>query len=1395
MTGTTRQIVSQPAVGMEDPLALWRNYLSDAPAPSFPIAGSTDHPSPGALLRRKIALPRHKSVNCNTTTLLQAAWSLINVFYADCDDAIFGIALPAASDDGVDGQTTAVPARIRLDPDQSVHALLDRIQSETMPALALSTIEALGSDARSACAFNNQLIIYPDAMGSTTIELDRAINLECTITRQGAIVQALFDSNVVDKSQMQRILGSFEFLVVQLCNAPSTAILNDLEIIGEADLQEQSQWNKEMPALVSECMHNLVQRKARQKPEAPAVCSFDGNFTYAALDDMTDRLAHLLVSKGVGPGKLVPFMFEKSPWTIVAMLATLKAGGAFAPLDPAHVWEDTATVMQACQAELILCSATHASRFRERQIEIVVVEPSLINTLPSTPFRSESVRPEDPGYIIFTSGSTGKPKGIVCSHQAWCTNALAHGATEYLDAESRCYQFAAYTFDVSISDIFTTLAFGGCICVPSDEERMNDLAGSMTRMAANHVVITPTVAQFLHPDKVPHLRVLTVGGECMTKEIVATWANRVKLVNSYGPAECTSRTNYAWVSEGDDPAVIGRSLGCALWVTQSNNPHRLVPIGAVGELLIEGPILADGYLADEQKTQAAFIDSPAWLKAAFPNRAARVYRTGDLVQYTTDGQVRFLGRRDTQVKFHGVRLECGHVETKIKSLLPGGAQVVVDKVTVGMQTQKHMLAAFVYLTDRAEAGPARPVPASSDLEDFILSLQQRIAATIPSHMRPNLILPVTMIPQGGTGKTNRKALQALAGDLSEPHLNQRDDVASNTPLSNMEAFLRGLWATVLSSNAETITADDTFFRLGGDSVSAMKLVAAARELSTTITVADIFQHPKLADLALHLESQTDTDAQTTVVEPFALIGGLSEYRNLRDRISADYKIAGHRVEDIYPCTPVQEAFMAETMVMPESYILQEVIKLPTHLDLDQLKWTWEEVAAAYPIMRTRLVLLGKLGTCQVLLDESEPMVWQSADNLATYLRSDRKSPMSYGDALSRLAIVKQPDGSRYLVWTAHHAITDGWMHRLVLDQVERAYHNKPISTLTPFNTFVKYLSEPRKESAQSYWQAQFEGLDAVKFPDWAPTFRPAVSHHLDRLVSLPKNNSDFTTSILLRASWALLLAQFSNSTDIVLGVTQSGRDVPVTGIEQCAGPTLTTVPVRVAVNYAETCGRYLRRLQEQQANMIPFQHTGLQHIQKINAECASACDLRNLLVVQPLQVTSALLPTAEESRTGSEQLSFGLVMECYLSADDVALHCGFDAAVIEPAQVARMLAQFESIFHQLCRSDSEDLPLGRVEVASEDDLRDLEAWNPEVEPMDQCIHWMVEQQVLARPDAMAVDAWDGQFTYREVNSHAERLADHLVQLGVGPETFVPFIFEKSAWTVVALLAILKAGGK
>lgn len=638
--------------------ASWSKYLQGAPPPAFPRRHDLSIvPTPGSLLRRKIVLPGKRTSKVSLETLIRTAWSLVNVYYSDADDVVFGIAtMSETEEDGDVESATAAPFRFCMQPDQSISDCLRSVEAHDLPLICsreftLDDIAMLGADMRNATRFDNQLVICGDAANSGSVQLDRAVNLECTFIRTGVMAQAFYDASVIDRTEMQRVLGTFDNIIQQLCEPANMAkSLAELNPISAEDLAQVKAWNKDVPEAAQQCMHHLIERQAEQNPEMEAVCALGVSLSYKELDEMSNKLAHHLIVKGVKPGTIVPFMSAKSPLVIPVLLAIIKSGGAFVPLDPAHHWDDTAGLLESCEASFVVCSPDHQERFEDHKVDTLVFEMRLFNSLPSLGPVSITTQPQDIGYVIFTSGSTGKPKGIVCSHSAWCTNTLAHGPREFCDAQTRHLQFAAYTFDISITDIFTTLAFGGTVCVPSDQEKMNDLVSAINRMSINHCTMTPTVAQFLRPETVPTLKTLITGGETMPAEFISTWSEKVQLINSYGPAETTSRASCSLKKPGDKGSFIGTNMGAALWVTNSNDPAKLLPVGAIGELIVDGNILANGYLKNEAKTQEAFIDAPQWLREAFPDRAHRkLYRTGDLVQQQSDGSYAFIGRRDTQI--------------------------------------------------------------------------------------------------------------------------------------------------------------------------------------------------------------------------------------------------------------------------------------------------------------------------------------------------------------------------------------------------------------------------------------------------------------------------------------------------------------------------------------------------------------------------------------------------------------------------------------------------------------------------------------------------------------------------------------------------------------------------
>ena len=298
-----------------------------------------------------------------------------------------------------------------------------------------------------------------------------------------------------------------------------------------------------------------------------------------------------------------------------------------------------------------MTSAARSELFEDAVPDVVIVDSVLLEDLQGNDGCAPActtVQPSSPAFVIFTSGSTGRPKGVVLEHGAMTTSANAHGANLGIGPESRFLQFASYTFDNSLEEMFTTLQRGGCVCVPSEEQRMNDLLQAIASLEANFMDLTPTVAALLDPRDVPSIKSLALGGEALTKAVVDQWCQHVRLHGQYGPSEASINSAWKDFKTGGEPTNIGRAIGSVSWLVDPENRNRLVPIGCKGELLIEGPILARGYLNDAEKTASVFIEGPAWAKTGATPR--RFYCTGDLVHYTSEGEMMYLGRKDSQVK-------------------------------------------------------------------------------------------------------------------------------------------------------------------------------------------------------------------------------------------------------------------------------------------------------------------------------------------------------------------------------------------------------------------------------------------------------------------------------------------------------------------------------------------------------------------------------------------------------------------------------------------------------------------------------------------------------------------------------------------------------------------------
>ena len=683
---------------MESLKASWARVLKDCPVASFPrFASPTYRPVGNATFEHTISLDRQAQSSFTTPTIIKAACMILLGLYSNANDIVIGLA--------AEGRTTS-PFRTLFHENQLVHDLLAQIQNgaEGLEQLSLSEIEQIGPDAKVACDFRILLIVGSldeKFTLSSALPLDRGLVLECGLASDLTPLikleaKATYDAHLLKELEVQQFLLQFEHIIQQLCTETPTLRISDVQSASPADLQQIFLWNATVPDASEHCVHDLIQSRASTSQDHPAICSWDGSLSYGELENLSSQLASQLAAQAsIGPEVLVPICFEKSKWAVVAMLAVLKAGGACVPLSPAHPVSRLKTIIrdlgEAC-ASIIVTSASNQQLFEGTKSTIIVdsslfSHSSIEGSEITAPFSSRKVAPNNAAFIITTSGSTGKPKEILLEHSAVCTSARDHGEMIKLGSHSRVLQFAAYTFDICISDMFVTLIHGGTICIPSEHDRMNNLAGAIQKLNANHMSITASVVSHLSPQDLKSLKVLIVAGEAMTRDVVDKWAEHVTLINMYGPgqslpsillrvpqfygtklpaAECTVYSiGKPDIRPNDDASLIGKGVGSRVWITKEEDPNVLVPIGTVGEILIEGPVLARKYLNDEDgRTKCAFLRDPAWVHGnSSETSSRRFYRTGDLARYTMDGLISFVGRKDDgQIKLRGQRIEPGEVE-------------------------------------------------------------------------------------------------------------------------------------------------------------------------------------------------------------------------------------------------------------------------------------------------------------------------------------------------------------------------------------------------------------------------------------------------------------------------------------------------------------------------------------------------------------------------------------------------------------------------------------------------------------------------------------------------------------------------------------------------------------
>ena len=1413
----------------------WKQALSGAPAL---LELPSDRPRPaqqnytGAYLscRLDATLTAGLKALCQRhgTTLymsLLAGWALLLARLAAQDEVVIGTPHANRGRSELDAMigyfVNTLAIRIDLSNSPSVAQLLAQVKALTLAAqqnrdipfeavveqvrpvrsLAYSPIFqvmfAWQNTPQEKLALPNLVLETMPPAASKVAKFDLVLSLE---ELDGQIVGGIeYSSALFDASTVERYLGYWRTLLTAMFEQDQTSVAHlPLMSASERD-QIAITWNataQEFPR--NQCLHEIFEKQAQAYPAVIAVEHGDETLSYAELNARANRLARHLRTQGLQPDNCVAICLERGIDMVVAVLAVLKAGGCYVPLDATNPLERLQAMLADCAPLAVL---TELPRFSAvfGDVAAPVVSAQVIdvvhgaaawqaNDIQNLPVSELGLRGEHLAYVIYTSGSTGVPKGVMVTH-ANITNLIndwqRRFAADLTAGQVAACAWTSFGFDVSLFDLFAPFSYAASLHIVPQAVRVDPelLYQWMVAQRIQMGYLPPFFIRHLAQLDDQHIAALAleqvlVGVEPLPELQLRRLMDilpRLRIVNAYGPTETT-----VFSSTYTDIRALSRvtPIGYPLANTQIYilDQHRqIVPPGVVGEVYIAGAGVARGYLHRPEMSAERFLRDPF---SAAPD--ARMYRTGDLARYLPDAAIEFIGRNDFQVKLRGFRIELGEIEARLQAH-PQVAEAVVIARDVGAGA--HLVAYYV------TSNPAHnePVVDSEQLRSYL-------ASGLPDYMVPGMYMPLPALPLSPNGKLDRKALpepQASA-ELAENY------VAAQ---GKWEVALAQIWADLLK--VERVGRHDNFFALGGHSLLAVQVLSRVRQsFAVDVSLSAIFAQPVLADFAQLLAASEQSTL--TAIEPAPE----------SERLALSF--AQQRLW-----------FLAQMEGGSAAYHISFGLRLQGSLDVAILQRVLDRIVARHEALRTTFsvqngqaqqkIAHADIGCALTQLDLRE----LSPTSLAQHIAQEEHAPFDLQvGPLMRAHLLRTGQDEHVLLLIQHHIISDGWSNDVLINEIAQLYaafaqqQNDPLPPLAV--QYADYAAWQRKDMAAqiahqaTYWKDTLAGApallelpsDRARAPkqDYAGAFVPCT---LDaqlsaglRALSQRHGTSLFMT---LLASWSILLARLAGQEEVVIGTPSANRGR--SELEGMIGFFVNTLALRIDLAATPSVAQLLQQvkaqtLAAQQHQDIPFEQV-IEHVRPVRSLAHSPLFQvmfvwqNEALRVPTMPGLQAELLTTDTHSTAKFDLLFVLEEKagCIEGGMEYATAL-FDASTIE-----RYLGYWRTLLTAMVADDAltvDRLPL-LTQAQSLAVIEDLNA-TARPYPSELCIHQLFEAQVARSPAAPALLVEQQSLSYAELNERANQLAHYLLQLGVQPDQRVAVCLERGVAMVVALLAVMKAGG-
>ncbi len=1159
---------------------------------------------------------------------------------------------------------------------------------------------------------------------------------------------------------------------LQVVLTSATQVLSRFSLLDEGEVNALAAGSKRTVAGGS--LHALFESQAFTFPDRPAVVDGARTLTYRQLNDRADRLAGYLQSQfAVKPGDAVGLLLDQSHWAVIGILGILKAGATYIPIDPAHPEQRIAYMLRDAAPKVLIANAVpgHAD------IPVVLLGRDWDKIESAGPLLHHRV-PADAhriAYVIYTSGSTGTPKGVRVSHRAVVN--LVEGLVSVMGhAQDWKYVVtAALTFDASVKQIFVPLAIGAELHIPGEREDVGALVRYLRDKRIDAVHATPLFWREIleavrHSGTKPDLKCISSGGDRLSARLandLRRCFGEARFYNTYGPTEaCINCLAHQVEGHQEGGVPIGRPLpNYEAYILNDNN--EVLPPGATGELCVAGEGLAAGYLHRADLTEASFVDNP------FAS-SGKLYKTGDLARWLPDGTVEFLGRKDNQVKIRGVRVEPGEIEAALMAHEQVRAAVVLG---TARDSADNVLKAYII---RVQGGGPLDYPA------YLRQL-------LPDYLIPAYFTEMEAFPLTASGKLDVAALPEAALTHYAAPANER------------ELTLQRIWQKVLQRGR--IGVHDNFFQLGGHSLKGVQVIAQVNQaLGTQSSLRDLFTHPTIASLSTHLASFLGGEPSAIPVVPAARYHPLS---NAQRRIWIAQAAGGGSVYNI-----------------PGVYELK-------NLDVKAFEAAFREIIERHESLRTTFAVVD--GIPRQVVHPYEALDFALARIDLRY-RADARAHcarLAHDEAtavfdlergpLVRGTLIALDEATHLLLLTLHHIISDGWSMGVMANDLLTRYgslKNGDGQPLPPLRMqykdytawFEARLNAPQSGRSRSYWLKQFEGelpvleLSAGTRPPVKTLRGASLEFRLERELSEGLHTLGLhhgsTLFMTLLAVVKTLIYRYTNQKDLIIGTPVSGR--LHADLENQVGFYVNTIALRTQLAGDETFEHLLRQIRA--TTLDAYEHQEYPFDLLVESLKLTRHPSRSPLFdvrVEVQQGTNVNLPGFGENgwREARELLSHtteskdDLHFLFYESAEGLALIVTYNTDLFAAQYIQAMGAHFKMLARSIISDPRQPIrALAYLTEGETDEL--LHAFNrtQSTYPADKTVAQLFEEQVQKNPAAVAIVHKEHVLTYDELNRKANQLAHYLRnEHGVGCNTLVGVLMNRSHTLIISLLGILKAG--